>query len=164
MTNLSPHVLASKWSHQNCCFRCSPAHVERERCGRAKVAQMHPGNIPYQVRGRSEPPTGIILPNFPAQPIVIKPMLFQQFWRDPLWQLHVSPTCVRVHTFWGIVFLFWSNEISTFFDLLMDQGAHFVTVHAFGSIFGESHFLHWSNEISTILIFRSICMLHRAPI
>ena len=48
MTNLSPHVLASKWSHQNCCSRCSPAHVERERCGRAKVAQMHPGNIPQR--------------------------------------------------------------------------------------------------------------------
>ena len=45
MTNLSPHVLASKWSHQNCCSRCSPAHVERERCGGPKVAQMHPGNI-----------------------------------------------------------------------------------------------------------------------
>ena len=69
-----------------------------------------------------------------------------------------KPKIVRVHTFWKIEFLLLSNEISTFFDLLMDQGAHFVTVHAFGSIFGESHFLHWSNEISTILIFRSIFM------
>ena len=46
--NLSPHVLASGWSHQNCCSRCSPAHVERERCGGPKVAQMHPGNIPQR--------------------------------------------------------------------------------------------------------------------
>ena len=95
---------------------------------------------------------------------LLKPMLFQHFSRDLHLAIACKPTIVRVHTFWKIVFLLWSNEISTFFDLLMDQGAHFVTVHAFGSIFGESHFLHWSSEISTILIFRSICMLHRAPI
>ena len=84
---------------------------------------------------------------------VVKPMVLQQFWRD----LHLASACkpkiVRVHTFGGIVFLLWSNEISTFFDLLIDQGALFVRVHALGSIFGESCFLHWSNEISTILIF-----------
>ena len=43
-----------------------------------------------------------------------KPVLFQQFWRD----LHLASACkpkiVRVHTFWRIVFLLRSNEISTF--------------------------------------------------
>ena len=41
-------------------------------------------------------------------------MVLQQFWRD----LHLASACkpkiVRVHTFGGIVFLLWSNEISTF--------------------------------------------------
>ena len=34
----------------------------------------------------------------------------------------------------------------------MNQGFHFVSVQALGSIFGESRFLLWSNEISIILI------------
>ena len=45
---------------------------------------------------------------------VVKPMVLQQFWRD----LHLASACkpkiVRVHTLGGIVFLLWSNEISTF--------------------------------------------------
>ena len=51
-----------------------------------------------------------------------------------------KPKIVRVHTFWEVVFLCWSNAISTFFILSIDQGAHFVAVHVFGSIFGESFF------------------------
>ena len=41
----------------------------------------------------------------------------------------------------------------------MNQGFHFVRLHASGLIFGESRFLLLSNEISTFLIFRLI----RAP-
>ena len=64
----------------------------------------------------------------------------QQFWRDHLLANACTPNIVRVHTFGGIVFLLWSNEISTFFDLLMDQGAHLGTVHAFDLVFGASCF------------------------
>jgi len=64
-------------------------------------------------------------------------MFFQQFWRDPLQASARGPKLDRVHTFWRIVFLLWSNEISTFFVLLMHQGAHVVAEHAFGLIFGE---------------------------
>ena len=35
----------------------------------------------------------------------------------------------------------------------MNQGFHFVSVQALGSIFGESRFLLWSNEILIISIF-----------
>ena len=63
--------------------------------------------------------------------------------------------------------MFWKDLNLTYYGMLwklMDPTAHFVTVHAFGSIFGESHFLHWSNEISMISMFRWIRMLHRASI
>ena len=80
MTNLSPHVLASKWSHQNCCSRCSPAHVEREQLSsaseppgvnatissqttyRSQRAPKSPKLL--QVRGQIEAPTPIFYSNF----------------------------------------------------------------------------------------------------
>ena len=68
---------------------------------------------------------------------LVKPMVFQQIWRDLPQASACGPKIDRVHTFWRIVFLLWSNEISTFFVLLMHQGAHIVAGHAFGFIFGE---------------------------
>ena len=89
-------------------------------------------------------------------------MLFQQFSRDLHLAIACKPKIIRVHTFWGMFFLLWSNEISTFFDLLMDQGAHFVTVHAFGSIFGESFFWVGLTKYKQIWFFdRFVCCIGR---
>ena len=54
MTNLSPHVLASKWSHQNCCSRCSPAHVEREQLSSASEPSGVNTTISSQTTYRSQ--------------------------------------------------------------------------------------------------------------
>jgi len=86
-------------------------------------------------------------------PVVVKPMLFQQFCRD----LHLATACkhqiVRVQFFGVIVFLVRSNEISAFSMFPMDQGAHFVRADALGSIFGRSVFCFGAMKYQQFLFF-----------
>ena len=128
MAILSPHVLARRWFRHNCCSRCSPARVGAKAFwgsqGRTNAPRQHPaasrqrpGNFSTASRqhrcsclGKSPAicaPTNVFFDHWNL-------MVFQQFCRDLAWQVHASLEIVRVHTFGGIIFLFWSKEITTF--------------------------------------------------
>ena len=98
--------------------------LERKRFGGPKVAQMHPDNIRQRPGNFSTASRQHRCSCLGKSPAICAPtnvffdhwnlMVFQQFCRDLAWQVHTSLEIVRVHTFGGIIFLFWSKEITTF--------------------------------------------------